>query len=193
VLLIIYSKNLAKNAAAAARDVCVLRCGIRARAAFSGGGPDGVKPLISPSVTGASAFASESEGGCRPWTVERDVRLASAPRIQALAYRYVPAPRSGFKDVEKLRRGILPGRKTGRLSTKKSAGWLILTRQTDGEKSARKPRVARRMPAHRTRTQRRLISDVPLGFGFRPGSIRRWFCLRAGRLERSSPPFAREL
>jgi len=50
-------------------------------------------------VTGASR-CQRSEGAVRGLDVERDVDCVALD--QALAYRYVPAPRSGFKDVEKL-------------------------------------------------------------------------------------------
>ncbi len=80
---------------------------------------------------------------------------------QALTYRYVPAPRSGFKDVEKLPAGHCAWARDGALDYKR---WWTLPLNADAQTTsadAARGEVLQRIEAA---TKRRLISDVPLGF-----------------------------
>ena len=111
--------------------------------------PLGVKPLYFCERPGFIAFASEPKAlfflGVKP-------EVDPVAIDEALTWRYVPPPRSGFKDVEKLPPGHLAWARAGTLEYRP---WWEL------------PRVEATAADLDSRLQqavtRRLISDVPLG------------------------------
>src|SRR5205823_3564956 len=78
--------------------------------------PLGVKPLYFAEREGFIAFASEPKAlfalGIQP-------EIDPVAVHEALTYRYVPAPRSGFKDVEKLPPGNVAIAENGTLRYRK--------------------------------------------------------------------------
>ncbi len=111
--------------------------------------PLGVKPLYFCERPGFVAFASEPKAlfflGVKP---EPDPVAID----EALTWRYVPPPRSGFKDVEKLPPGHLAWAQKGTLDYRP---WWELTR-TEADPADLDGRLQQAV-------QRRTVSDVPLG------------------------------
>ncbi|MCW8132971.1 MAG: asparagine synthase (glutamine-hydrolyzing) [Planctomycetota bacterium] len=114
--------------------------------------PLGVKPLYFAERKGCILFASEPKALFATGLVE--AKLDPAALHEALTYRYVPAPRSGFRDVEKLPAGNLAIAEKGELRYR--AWWRLDT----GTKAEDPSHLADRIT---TPVQRRLVSDVPLG------------------------------
>jgi len=130
----------------------------RARVLFLARDPIGVKPLYFAERGGCIAFASEAKA-LFALGVERELDYVALD--QALTYRYVPEPRSGFKDVEKLPPGHCAWAKEGELSYKR---WWNLSREVAGGPPAPQEAEAQTLERLKAATQRRLMSDVPLGF-----------------------------
>ena len=130
----------------------------RTRELFLARDPIGVKPLYFAERDGCIAFASEAKA-LFALGVEREIDCVALD--QALAYRYVPAPRSGFRDVEKLPPGHCAWAKDGALEYKR---WWTLSRQTDIAKSTPESASGEALQHIESATRRRLIADVPLGF-----------------------------
>ncbi|MEI6234982.1 MAG: asparagine synthase (glutamine-hydrolyzing) [Planctomycetota bacterium] len=116
--------------------------------------PVGVKPLYFAERGECIAFASEAKA-LFALGVERDVDYVALD--QALTYRYVPAPRSGFQNVEKLPPGHFARAKDGALDYQRwwSFSPNAIVEKTSGDETLGRLEVA---------VKRRLISDVPLGF-----------------------------
>jgi len=93
----------------------------RERRFFFARDPLGVKPFYFAERNGAILFASEPKALFATGLVEP--KLDSAALHEALTYRYVPAPRSGFKDVEKLPPGHLALAEKGALRYR---GWFSI-------------------------------------------------------------------
>jgi len=145
--------------------------------------PIGVKPLYFAERSGFIAFASEPKAlfslGIKP-------EIDPVAIHQALTYRYVPPPRSGFKDVEKLPPGNVAIAEKGALQYRK--WWTFpfslspaYSRDAYHERTKRliaeitanggKPRIAsydewlkhKSSDVLQESVHRRLVSDVPLG------------------------------
>lgn len=120
--------------------------------------PLGVKPLYLAERNGCILFASEPKAFFATGLVEP--KLDPSALHEALTYRYVPAPRSGFRDVEKLPPGNLAVAEKGELRYR--AWWspsfsaLSFKNGTGMDDSTVERSIAEA-------AQRRLISDVPLG------------------------------
>ena len=82
----------------------------RKRALFLARDPLGVKPLYFAEFNGAFAFGSEPKA---LFAMGVPCELDAVALDQALTYRYVPAPRSGFLNVEKLPPGHFAWAKEG--------------------------------------------------------------------------------
>ncbi|MFH0939784.1 MAG: asparagine synthase (glutamine-hydrolyzing) [Planctomycetota bacterium] len=121
--------------------------------------PLGVKPLYFAERAGAVAFASEAKAlfalGVKP---ELDVVALD----EALTYRYVPAPRSGFKNVEKLPPGSVAIAENGTLRYQR---WWTWPSGVDVGAVREPPANANAEPLTHIENavRRRLVSDVPLG------------------------------
>jgi len=140
--------------------------------------PLGVKPLYIAERDGFLAFASEPKAllalGIRP-------QVDPVALHEALTYRYVPPPRSGFKDVEKLPPGNVALADRGGLAYRRF--WTLETGATapgrpvpEWQEFARIPADLRIAPAGgpsgiqrlildrlERAALRRMVSDVPLG------------------------------
>jgi asparagine synthase (glutamine-hydrolysing) len=114
--------------------------------------PMGVKPLYVAEREDALVFASEPKALFASGLVTPE--LDAVAMHEALTYRYVPAPRSGFKDVEKLPPGNAAIAELGGLVYRP---WWRLT-AADGA-----PGPERIDEALQTSVASRLIADVPLG------------------------------
>ena len=127
--------------------------------------PLGVKPLYFAERPGFIAFASEPKAlfvlGVKP-------ELDAVALNEALTYRYVPAPRSGFKDVEKLPPGNVAiferenGNENGALQYRH---WWKIPGRIDGSfTSTRQDRALEQTTRHiQNAVSRRLVADVRLG------------------------------
>jgi asparagine synthase (glutamine-hydrolysing) len=136
--------------------------------------PLGVKPLYFAERDGMLAFASEPKA---LFALGIKAELDPVAIDQALTYRYVPAPRSGFKDVEKLPAGNLAVAEKGEVAYRRwwmfaldtpSAIWQDVTARTTPEgMNVTDWRAGTSTAAAKfqyvTATCRRLVSDVPLG------------------------------
>ena len=120
----------------------------RERRLFFARDPLGVKPFYFAERAGAILFASEPKALFATGQVEP--QLDPAALHEALTYRYVPAPRSGFKDVEKLPPGHLAWVEHGTLRYR---SWWNFA-HAPGTKVE---------PILAASISRRLVSDVPLG------------------------------
>ncbi|MCY3020225.1 MAG: asparagine synthase (glutamine-hydrolyzing) [Planctomycetota bacterium] len=136
--------------------------------------PVGVKPLYFAERPGLIACASEPKAlfalGIKP-------EIDPVAIDEALAYRYVPAPRSGFRDVEKLppghvavaEQGALVYRRWWDLKTHKPLDAVecveMLEAYSDAALPPYSPETAHHAvtPLVRMGAARRLESDVPLG------------------------------
>ena len=111
--------------------------------------PLGVKPLYFCERPGFVAFASEAKAlfflGVKP-------EVDPVALDEALTWRYVPPPRSGFKDVEKLPPGNLAWARDGVLEYRP---WWDLPR-VEAHAAELDEQLSRAV-------KRRLIADVPLG------------------------------
>ena len=128
----------------------------RARRLLLARDPLGVKPLYFAERAGGVLFASEAKAlfalGVKP-------ELDPVALDEALAYRFVPAPRTGFKDVEKLPPGHLAIAEGGVL---RYSRWHRMKLQAAG--SARTaPHAAETIERIADATRRRMVADVPLG------------------------------
>ena len=130
----------------------------KTRELFLARDPIGVKPLYFAERDGSLAFASEAKA-LFALGVEREIDCVALD--QALAYRYVPAPRSGFQNVEKLPPGHCACAKNGTVEYRR---WWTLARADDAAKLSAASAAEAVLPHLNTAVQRRLIADVPLGF-----------------------------
>jgi asparagine synthase (glutamine-hydrolysing) len=151
----------------------------RKRALFLARDPIGVKPLYFAERGGMIAFASEAKA-LFALGVEREIDPVAFD--QALTYRYVPAPRTGFKDVEKLPPGHFAWAKDGTLEYKR---WWSLARTSDADGSKRRPAAEETLEHIKSATQRRLLADVPLGFWLSGGIDSALVLSQAGAPHRS--------
>jgi asparagine synthase (glutamine-hydrolysing) len=125
--------------------------------------PLGVKPLYFAERRERLLFASEPKALFATGWVEPEPDGVAI--LEALTLRYVPAPRSGFRDVEKLPPGHLAEAEKGRLTYRR---WWELPPPAAGPEPpkggassfASKPPLE---DALRAATHRRLVSDAPLG------------------------------
>ena len=125
--------------------------------------PLGVKPLYFAERDGMLVFASEPKAlfflGVKP-------ELDPVAIDEALTWRFVPPPRSGFKDVEKLPPGNLAVAQSGSLDYRR---WWELERTAGVSPAGTSRRDAGGTAAGELNerlaaaVKRRLISDVPLG------------------------------
>jgi len=113
----------------------------------------GVKPLYFAERGDAVLFASEPKALFATGLVRPEL---DPPALhEALTYRYVPAPRSGFKDVEKLPPGSVATAEKGR---------LVYLRWWKCDEAIRATADDVRIAVALTfATSRRLVADVPLG------------------------------
>ncbi len=130
----------------------------KSRELFFARDPIGVKPLYFAERDGCLAFASEAKA-LFALGIERDVDCVALD--QSLAYRYVPAPRSGFQNVEKLPPGHCAWAKNGTVEYKR---WWTFTRDAAVSKLSASAAADEILPQLKVAVERRLISDVPLGF-----------------------------
>ncbi|HYG75219.1 MAG TPA: asparagine synthase (glutamine-hydrolyzing) [Planctomycetota bacterium] len=100
---------------------------VREQKLFLARDPIGVKPLYFAERSGSIAFASEPKA---LFALRIKPEIDPVAIHQALTYRYVPAPRSGFKDVEKLPSGNLAVAAKGTLQYRK---WWRLPQRQDPE------------------------------------------------------------
>jgi asparagine synthase (glutamine-hydrolysing) len=111
--------------------------------------PLGVKPLYFCERPGFVAFASEAKA---LFFLGVKAEFDPVALDEALTWRYVPPPRSGFKDIEKLPPGNLAWAKAGVLEYRP---WWDLPR-VDAKAAELDEQLARAV-------KRRLVADVPLG------------------------------
>ena len=124
----------------------------------------GIKPVYWGKSNSQLIFASELKAfRCVPgWRGELDLESLSA----YLRYSYVPAPRSIFRDVQKLRPGmILQVRDNGDVC--ETAYWSLADVAAAGQSSAREFSDPEAIDALEEllgdAVKRRLVADVPLG------------------------------
>ncbi|MGD0092400.1 MAG: asparagine synthase (glutamine-hydrolyzing) [Planctomycetota bacterium] len=131
-------------------------CRAKGRSLLLARDPLGVKPLYFAERDGLVAFASEPKAlfalGIQP-------EVDPVAVHEALTYRYVPPPRSGFKDVEKLPPGHVAMAEDGTLAYRRY--WSLEA----GGASSGPPVPEARLVLDRLRDAvlRRMVSDVPLG------------------------------
>ena len=131
----------------------------RARRLFMARDALGVKPLYFAERAGMLAFASEAKA-LFALGIEREIDAVALD--EALTYRYVSAPRSGFKDVEKLPPGHCAWAKDGTLEYKR---WWRAALQTPPQTQTAFGELAgESLERLGAAVKRRMISDVPLGF-----------------------------
>lgn len=117
----------------------------------------GKKPLYYAEADGAFVFGSELKAVLAHPAVRQELDLTALD--QYLSFEYVPAPRSIVKGVRKLEPGHRMLVRDGRM-VRDEAYWSIdLTTRPIAEAGA----VARLDSTLRNATERRLMSDVPLG------------------------------
>jgi asparagine synthase (glutamine-hydrolysing) len=117
--------------------------------------PLGVKPLYFCERDDCVAFASEPKA-LFAMGIPREIDPIAID--EALTWRYVPAPRSGFKDVEKLPPGNLAWAENGMVRYRK---WSELRIAPLGGAIGGGLRIVKD-PLHDAVTKR-LVADVPLG------------------------------
>lgn len=117
----------------------------------------GKKPLHYTEANGTFVFGSESKAVLAHPAVRQEIDLTALD--QYLSFEYVPTPRSIVKGVRKLEPGHLMLVRQGRI-VRDEAYWSIdLTTKPIAEADA----IARLDSTLRSATERRLMSDVPLG------------------------------
>ncbi|HEY3325405.1 MAG TPA: asparagine synthase (glutamine-hydrolyzing) [Planctomycetota bacterium] len=127
--------------------------------------PLGVKPLYFAEREGFLAFASEPKA---LFALGVEPEIDPVAIHEALTYRYVPPPRSGFKDVEKLPPGHVATAQGGEVGYRRwwygneHESWLReIFISADARDLASLGRGVREIL--RATVARRLVSDVPLG------------------------------
>jgi len=124
----------------------------RARKLFAARDPLGVKPFYFAERAGAMMFASEPKALFVSGLASAE--LDPVALHEALTYRYVPAPRSGFKDIEKLPPGYLLNADESGVDYR--AWWTLPVRPAEA--------ADRDISGHlHNAISRRLIADVPVG------------------------------
>jgi len=116
--------------------------------------PLGVKPLYFAERSGAVAFASEAKA---LFSMGIKAELDPVAIDAALTYRYVPAPRSGFKNVEKLPPGHVAIASHGAVRYHR---WHAEWPAASEDARAGDTEIAEQL---QQAVVRRLVSDVPLG------------------------------
>ena len=116
----------------------------------------GKKPLYYASVAGELVFASELKALLAAELVERRIRLDAV--YDFFAYQYVPDPKSIFEDVYKLE----PGHwlRVDASGLEKQQYWDLSFRASDIPEQEAQDRLRSLI---NDATERRMISDVPLG------------------------------
>lgn len=121
----------------------------RKRKLFLARDPLGVKPLYLAERPGFVAFASEAKAF---FAMGIKAEIDPAAIHEALTYRYVPPPRSGFKDIEKLPPGNFAIAESGNLRYRR---WYLPSQiKADAGETGLRLKNA---------VSRRLLSDVPFG------------------------------
>ncbi len=129
----------------------------RERRLFLARDPAGVKPLYFAERNGSLYFASEAKALFAAG-VEREVDGVALD--EALAYRYIPAPRTGFKDVEKLPPGHFAWAENGTLEYER--WWRFQPSKAPAIPKGNEANVCLEQISEAVK--RRLAADVPLGF-----------------------------
>lgn len=130
----------------------------RAGKLFLARDPVGIKPLFYSFKDGLFLFGSEIQALTAHPDVSRDIDMEALSDY--LSFLYVPAPKTIFRDIRKLRPGHLLTLQAGKLEIRQY--WDLTFRPADASKTEEDYR-SELLQLARKAVQSHLMSDVPLG------------------------------